>query len=209
MIHFIYNTLASIKWLVLQGDKVKASDTINSFISLLQNTISNTSETITVAQEVQNLTNYVFINETRYGDNIKVNFNVFPQCNNYKIPKLILQPFIENAIWHGLMHREGEKKLWIQFSKQENQLICMIEDNGVGREFSAAIKAQKLGTHYFESKGTRLSEQRIESLNQQLEGKAAIKITDLKNGNGAIGTRVTIELPLQSKTNQLDKDPDH
>ncbi|QAA30506.1 sensor histidine kinase [Clostridium manihotivorum] len=66
--HFIYNTLASIKWLVLKGDKEKASNTINAFISLLQNTINETSETITVEQEIDNLKNYVFINETRYGD---------------------------------------------------------------------------------------------------------------------------------------------
>lgn len=131
--HFIYNTLASIKWLVLQGDKIKASDTINSFISLLQNTISNTSETITVQQEVDNLKNYVFINETRYGDNIKVNFNVFPQCSNYKIPKLILQPFIENAFFHAFTGDE-EGRIHVFISEKDDKLFCEIIDNGSGMD---------------------------------------------------------------------------
>lgn len=97
--HFIYNTLAAIKFLVMKGDKQKASENIDAFISLLQNTISDTNETITVEQELENLKNYVFIHETRYGEYIKVTFHVLHQCLHYRLPKLILQPFIENTLW--------------------------------------------------------------------------------------------------------------
>jgi len=131
--HFIYNTLASIKLLVLKEDKEKASETINSFISLLQNTISETSETITVEQEIENLKNYVFINETRCGDNIKVNFHVFEQCANYRLPKLVLQPFIENALFHAFSGNV-EGRIHVFISVKSNKLLCEIIDNGIGIE---------------------------------------------------------------------------
>jgi len=188
--HFIYNTLASIKWLVLQGDKVKASDTINSFISLLQNTISNTSETITVAQEVQNLTNYVFINETRYGDNIKVNFNVFPQCNNYKIPKLILQPFIENAFFHAFTENE-EGRIHVFISEKGNKLLCEIIDNGSGMdENQISSLYSTTSTHqHFTGIGIKNVDDRIKLLYGNEYG---VEITSKVN----VGTTVLVSLPL-------------
>jgi LytS/YehU family sensor histidine kinase len=109
----------------------------------------------------------------------------------------MLQPFIENAVWHGLMHKQGEKKLNISFMLENNHLECVIEDNGVGREKSTQIKKSKLGAQYFESKGTRLSEQRLHLLNETGHAKTRIHIEDLKNENGeAAGTRVVLQLPL-------------
>ncbi len=188
--HFIYNTLASIKWLVLQGDKIKASDTINSFISLLQNTISNTSETISVQQEVDNLKNYVFINETRYGDNIKVNFNVFPQCNNYKIPKLILQPFIENAFFHAFTGDE-EGRIHVFISEKCDKLFCEIIDNGSGMDenqisnlYSTTSKHQ-----HFSGIGIKNVDDRIKLLYGNEYGVEIISKVD-------VGTTVSVYLPL-------------
>lgn len=99
--HFIYNTLSSIKWLVWQENKTKSSEVIDAFISLLRNTISNKDEMITISEEIENLKNYVLINHVRYGDKINVNFFIMPECEKYIIPKLILQPFIENAFFHA------------------------------------------------------------------------------------------------------------
>lgn len=129
--HFMYNTLASIKYLIIIGDKEKSVETLNSFISLLQNTISDTSETVTVKHEIENLKNYVLINQVRYGSKIKVNFHVFPKCENCQIPKLILQPFIENAFFHAFA---GDKEGFIHvfISEKKNNLFCEIIDNGIG-----------------------------------------------------------------------------
>jgi Putative regulator of cell autolysis len=114
---------------------------------------------------------------------------------------LLLQPFIENAIWHGLMHKQGEKKLDISFCLQNNHLECTIEDNGIGRERSAEIKRNKLGSQYFESKGTQLSGQRIQLLNETGHTRASIQIDDLKKDNGeSEGTRVILKLPLDYET---------
>ena len=210
--HFIFNCLNSIQKMIVVEDVNGAYQYLSKFSKLLRLVLDNSEKNFISLSREMEMNSLYFELESRgfkksFQYKIDIDESIDPETT--QVPSLLLQPFIENAIWHGLMHREGEKKLWIQFSKKDNQLVCTIEDNGVGREYSAAIKAQKLGTHYFESKGTKLSEQRIELLNQQLEGRAAIKITDLKNGNGAIGTRVTIELPLQTKTNQIDKDPDH
>src|SRR5690606_4009911 len=78
--HFLYNTLASVKFMVQQGKKEKATDMIHALISLLQNALSNVDQTITVEQEIADLKNYVLINQARYGDGIKVNFFVSPDC---------------------------------------------------------------------------------------------------------------------------------
>lgn len=95
--HFLYNTLASVNILVQRGSKEQATETIHALISLLQNTISNVKETITVEDELINLKHYVFITQVRNGNRIKVETFVSPDCMNAKVPKLILQPFIENA----------------------------------------------------------------------------------------------------------------
>ena len=189
--HFIYNTLASIKWLVLKGDKEKSSETINSFISLLQNTISETSETITVAQEIENLKNYVFINETRYGDNIKVNFHVLPNCNDYKIPKLILQPFIENAFFHAFTENT-EGRIHVFISEKNNKLFCEIVDNGKGMnetQVSSLYSSPSSKHKHFTGIGIKNVDDRIKLLYGNEYG---VTIDSKIN----IGTTINIYLPL-------------
>ena len=113
--HYIYNTLASIKWLIWQGDTQKTTGVIDAFIALLRNTISNTDEFVTVEQEIQNLKNYVLINQARYGDSVSAEFYVTPQCSSYRVPKLILQPFVENAFFHGFADgRRGKIQVFVK-----------------------------------------------------------------------------------------------
>ena len=129
--HYVFNTLASIKWLILQGDTERSTKTIDAFIHLLRSTIYNTDEFIGISQEVENLKDYVFINNTRYGENVQVEFFVAPDCDEYKIPKLILQPFIENAFFHAFPDgRRGEIQIFI--SLKGDQLRFEISDNGIG-----------------------------------------------------------------------------
>lgn len=129
--HYIYNTLASIKWLIFQKDIEKSTTTIDAFISLLRNTISNMDEYITVEQDLENLKNYVLINNTRYGDRIQVEYFVTYGCELYKIPKMILQPFVENSFFHGFPYNEkGSIKIFIRISG--GRLQIQIADNGVG-----------------------------------------------------------------------------
>lgn len=129
--HYIYNTLASVKWLIWQGDKDKSVQVIDAFIQLLRNTISNKNEFITLKEEIENLKNYVIINQIRYGDQVNVDFYVTPDCEEQKVPKLILQPFVENAFFHGFP--QGEKGTISIFVRQSDGLLKVeIEDNGIG-----------------------------------------------------------------------------
>ena len=136
--HYIYNTLTSIKWLIWQGDAGKSSQTIDAFIKLLRNTISDTSECITIEQEIENLRNYVLINQTRYGDQVQVAYDVTEECMDCMIPKMLLQPFIENAFFHAFPSgRNGNITVCIR--KVESDLNIEIADDGVGMKKSRVL----------------------------------------------------------------------
>ncbi|MDN8589738.1 hypothetical protein B2I21_12445 [Chryseobacterium mucoviscidosis] len=189
--HFLYNTLASVKVLVQQGNKDRAAETINALISLLQNTISNVSETITVEQEVENLKNYVFINHVRYGGRIKAAFYVAPDCTHYHVPKLVIQPFIENAFFHGFISKETGT-IHVMVSRAGESLICEIMDNGDGIEgfsMGESLPNPKNNRQLFSGIGIRNVHDRIELLYGAPYGVTIMS----KPGEG---TRVTVTLPL-------------
>lgn len=129
--HFIYNTLASIKFLIKQNKNTAALTTIDSFISLLQNNLSNMNDMVTVEQELETIESYVHITQARYGEQVRVNYLVSPDCLPLRLPKLILQPFIENAFFHGFTKKK-QGIIQVLISKQHNKLICEIIDNGDG-----------------------------------------------------------------------------
>ncbi len=129
--HFLYNTLAVVKYLVWQEEKDKAAKTIEALIDLLQNTISKDDEMLTIQREIDNLRSYIYINEIRYGEDIKVHIFVDDQIKERKVPKLILQPFIENAYFHAFQNKKsGEITLYM--NEMDDKLICHIADNGDG-----------------------------------------------------------------------------
>lgn len=131
--HYIYNTLTSVKWLIWQGEKEKSVKVIESFITLLRNTISNKQDMITLKQEIENLKHYVFINQIRYGSKVQVEYYILPQCENYMVPKLILQPFVENAFFHAFP--DDHHGTIAIFAKQtEKYMLVEIIDDGVGIE---------------------------------------------------------------------------
>ncbi|MWC27523.1 cache domain-containing sensor histidine kinase [Paenibacillus sp. MMS18-CY102] len=189
--HFLYNTLASIKMLVQQGDKEKVSDTINALISLLQNTLGNVSQTITVEQELDNLRNYVLINHMRYGEGVKVNYFIAPDCLNYRIPKLIIQPFIENAFFHAF-HERNEGYIYVLVSVDAGVLVCEVVDNGAGISGLAGTGMLPNPTktrQLFSGIGVRNVHDRIVLLYGEQYG---VTITSQPGE----GTRVRIKLPI-------------
>lgn len=192
--HFLYNTLASVKFLVQQGSKEKAAETINALISLLQNTISNVNETVTIEQELANMQNYVFINHARYGDRIKVNTFASPDCMHYHVPKLIIQPFIENAFFHAF-NQKNEGTIYILVSRTEDTLICEVADNGDGMEGLSGqdtLPNPKSKRQLFTGIGIQNVHNRINLLYGEDYG---VSITSTKGE----GTRVRITLPLIEK----------
>ncbi|MEK3747540.1 sensor histidine kinase [Paenibacillus sp. FSL E2-8871] len=192
--HFLYNTLASIKFLVQQGNKEKAAGTINSLISLLQNTVSDVHSTIPVSQELESLKHYVYINHVRYGEKIRVNYFVEPESLDYHMPKLILQPFIENAFFHAF-NLKDEGRILIMISVQEEQLVCEVVDNGDGMDLDPnlleeeQLPASKHKRQLFSGIGIRNVDDRIKLLYGERYG---INITSKRNE----GTQIVVTLPL-------------
>ncbi len=194
--HFLYNTLASIKILVQKGDKEAAAETINALISLLQNTISNVSETVTIEQELENMRNYVFINHARYGERIRVNVFAASDCMHYRVPKLIIQPFIENAFFHAF-NEKPTGMIYILVSQSEGRLVCEVSDNGDGMDGAegwtdtegAALPNPKGKRQLFTGIGVRNVHNRITLLYGEEYGVA------IESRRG-VGTKIRITLPL-------------
>jgi two-component system, sensor histidine kinase YesM len=189
--HFLYNTLTSIKFMVQQGVKEETEATINAFISLLQNTIGNVSETITVKQELDNLKNYVLINQKRYGERIKVNYFISPGCEQLQIPKLILQPFMENSFFHGFIQKQ-EGYINVLVWQERKTLICEVVDNGDGMNVSDSneLPNTKRKQQHFSGIGLRNVHERIQLIYG--EGYGVAISSELGEG-----TKVRMTLPIQ------------
>lgn len=195
--HFIYNTLASIKWLIWQGNKEKSIETIDAFIGLLRNTISNKSELIAVKEEIENLKNYVQINSVRHGEKISVNFFVFPDCEDYILPKLVLQPFVENAFFHGFQENKGDEHIRVFVKEFDGTLICEVMDDGVGMDGCTVISALKPehNSQHFTGIGINNVNDRIKLLYGDSYG---VTVTSQKG----MGTTVKLTVPARKLEEQ-------
>lgn len=191
--HYVYNTLASIKWLIYQGEIEKSTKAIDAFISLLRSTIGNTDEYTTVEKEIENLKNYVFINNTRYGDKVQVEYFVNFGCEECQIPKMILQPFVENAFFHAFpCERKG--KITILVRKLDDNLQIQIIDDGVGidQKRLKEISEGNTKTEHFTGIGVNNVDDRLKLLYGSQYG---ILIQSEENK----GTRITVCIPVKSE----------
>jgi LytS/YehU family sensor histidine kinase len=117
------------------------------------------------------------------------------------VPSLITQPLVENAIWHGLRNKEGDKTLTIVYAEKNGLIFISIEDNGIGREKAAIIKQQKIGSGQYASKATMILQQRLHVLSQQFKAAIDLIITDKKDEAGnATGTKVVLSFPSNLET---------
>ncbi|SDJ97062.1 sensor histidine kinase [Sediminibacillus albus] len=198
--HFLYNTLTSVKFLVKENKKAEALETIDALIPLLQNALGNVDETITVEQEVTNIKNYVQINQTRYGDRIKVNTLISPDCLHYHLPKLVIQPFIENAFFHAFTEKK-QGFIQILIAERDDRLVCEVVDTGDGMQVNK-MQGNKGKRQLFSGIGVRNVHERI----QLLFGKEyGIEVSSELNK----GTKVKIILPIideNDKNNTISKD---
>lgn len=188
--HYIYNTLASVKWLIWQGNKEKSVQVIDAFIRLLRNTISNKEEFITLKEEIENLKDYVIINQTRYGNSINVEYYVLPDCEEQKIPKLILQPFVENAFFHAFP--QGQKGTISVFARRnEGQLKVEIIDDGIGMDnetVRALLNKNDVQKEHFTGIGVNNVDDRM----KLIYGRSYGILIESEKGEG---TKITICFP--------------
>ncbi|WP_143307508.1 sensor histidine kinase [Chitinophaga vietnamensis] len=203
--HFIFNCLHAVQEYILEQDIINANKYLSSFARLIRQTLDNSLQTtIPISDEVSYLKNYLTLEQLRFDNKLQYAFHIDSTLDAYdtKIPSMMLQPYVENAIRHGIGHGWDRAGLVeISFKKSEQHVICEIQDNGIGITAAQALKASKHAAH--KSRGMQLVAERIELLSKAMGFPIMIEITDLKNTPGKLsGTRVTIRLPhiLTKKT---------
>lgn len=203
--HFIFNSLNAIQELIVTENYNASYQYLSKFSKLLRLVLNNSEKNfIPLSDEIEMNRLYLELESLRFKQSFHytINTDEHTDTETTMFPSLLLQPFIENAIWHGLMHKEGDKKLSISFSTDNDIMSCVIEDNGIGREKAAGIKAQKLGSHHFASKGTELAQQRVQVLRQTGLTATSIETKDILDTDGSVkGTRVEIKIPLNKTVN--------
>lgn len=194
--HFIFNSLNSIQALILKEDVKNSYNYIVKFSTLVRNTLSYSDKSfISFDDEIKLLQMYLDLEELRFKDGFSFKLNTQIHINGY-IPPMLIQPFVENAIKHGLLHSKEKKILSIEFKLENDVLLCIVEDNGIGREKSMEIKKRQGRTH--EAFSVNALEQRFMILNEIYGSQIGFKIIDLKLENKAIGTRVEIRIPIKT-----------
>ena len=197
--HFTFNSLNSIQHFILKNDMVSAQKYLAKFSQLMRRILDNSKLSfINLAEEIETLKIYLELESLRFDKQFDYSFNIDKKLNIYncKIPAMLIQPYLENAIWHGLMHKYGDRSLKIEMYKVDNSMICIIEDNRIGRKKSLANKSTNSTKHH--SLGMQVTSERMEMLNSLNENKSSISILDLTNSDGvAIGTRVELTIPYE------------
>ncbi|MCF6296133.1 MAG: histidine kinase [Flavobacteriaceae bacterium] len=197
--HFIFNSLNSIKRYIIENKKENAVYYLNKFSKLIRKILAATQEKeVSLANELETLELYINIENIRFNNEIDFSINIDENINieTIKIPSLILQPFIENAIWHGLSLKKENKKLSVILEKDtESHIKITIEDNGIGRERSAEIKQKKI--HKRDSIGIKLTEERLSKFAEAYKNDFSLTFIDLYDENKiANGTKVILKIPI-------------
>lgn len=195
--HFVFNALNSVQNFILKNDTREASRYLTKFARLMRLILENSeSPMVPLAREIELLKYYTELECLRFNKRFDFDFQVDPALNpeSVSIPGMLIQPHIENAIWHGLMHKSEPGTLYIRFLKNDdNTLCCEIEDNGVGRAKSAELDRQP--SH--RSTGLANIRNRLELLNAQLAEDIRLEIIDLHDETGAAsGTKVVVRMPM-------------
>lgn len=191
--HFIFNSLNSIQDLILQEKTDDSYDYVVLFSELVRNALNySNKDYIPLPKELEFLDTYLRLEKLRFKDDFQYEIN-YSGTEEIDVPSLMIQPFIENALLHGLLHKEGEKKLVISF-RLDKELICVIEDNGIGREQAKKISSRQGRKH--ESFALDAIRKRLEILNEKNGNLAGyFSFEDLFPGQEYTGTRVVIHLP--------------
>jgi len=198
--HFIFNTLNSIKYYSIEKSPEETSDFISSFSTLIRRILENSKKNlITLNEEIDTLRNYTDIEALRFHERFDVEYNVDTNIDieRFLVPPMIIQPFIENAIWHGLMHKSGNRKLKINVKRKGIGVVCEIIDNGIGRKASNDLKTKD---RHKSSLGMKITKERMEIINARNLTNNSFAIEDLVDENGkSVGTKVSINfLPKEN-----------
>ena len=195
--HFIFNSLNSVNSFISKNDDRSANKYLSQFSRLMRMVLENSKhDFVSLESEIEILKLYLELEHLRFQDKFDYDFNIGEDIkkDEIEIPPMLIQPFIENAVWHGLRYLEEKGTLLVSVKKQKGKLLWIIEDNGIGREKSAELKTknQQIG----KSTGMKNIDARLRILNKMNKTDMQVQVVDLNNGT--TGTRVEVSIPYQS-----------
>jgi hypothetical protein len=193
--HFIFNCMNSIQAMILSDQNMQASTYLTKLSRLVRSVLENSVKTFIPLQDViENLKLYLELESLRFDQ--QFNYDIRTEnidVYSVEMPSMLIQPYVENAIWHGLLKKEGEKNIHIRFYKKDNSIFCEIEDNGIGRVKAGELNLRK----QHKSLGTVITKEMFETLHKIKETKHDVEIIDLYDENHLpVGTKVVIEMEI-------------
>ena len=198
--HFIFNSLNSIQKYIWENNEEDAAEYLSKFAKLMRSILENSSrEFITLQSEFETLKIYLELEHKRSNGHFDYSIHIDETIDQSRevTPPMLLQPFLENAIWHGLNKKETHGNLLISVEKKENEMIFVVDDDGVGR----GSASMQVSDNEKKSLGIAITKQRIEKLFDATDMAGKIEIIDKQNNGRSLGTRVIISLPLINYNN--------
>jgi sensor histidine kinase YesM len=199
--HFIFNSLNSIKLLVQENQNPEAIVYLSTFTRLLRNILENAEKNTTrLFDEIETCKLYLQLENLRFNNEINWQFSIDPTIDlkSIEVPTLVLQPFLENAIWHGLMPKSEDRKLQLVVKMEDGYVICLVDDNGIGRE--AAQKSANLNGNH-KSKGLQMTKERIQLMDKLHDTNSHLTIRDKFSAEGMpLGTQVELKFIMNEPT---------
>ena len=196
--HFVFNCLGSISSFIVQNGTDSAIKYLSKFSKLMRLTLEYSKESlIPIDKEIESLQNYLELEQLRF--NNKFNFTIYKSKeieDDMALPPLLLQPFVENAIIHGVIPKKELGLITIRFEIYNESLLCTVEDNGIGFQQSKALKENSVVAH--KSMALDITQKRLEMIESVTFQKTSVKMEEIKNSEGEIqGTKATLILPIQ------------
>lgn len=193
--HFIFNCLNSIKSLIQELANKQAIHYLTLFSRFIRKILHHSEEKlIPLEEELEMCRLYLEMEKLRFERSFDYQITVAPEVDGsfIKVPPMILQPFLENAIWHGLMHKDGERLLQLEILQEDETVKCIVDDNGIGRKKAAVLQAGM--RHQHRSFGTKLTLDRLKVNKELFDNQFVINIIDKMVNGTATGTRVELSL---------------
>jgi tetratricopeptide (TPR) repeat protein len=199
--HFIFNSMNSIQSYISGNDNFTAMTYLSKFAQLMRGILENSRQVmISLQDEINTLNLYVELEQLRFKSKFIFTLHIEPDLypETTFIPPMLVQPFAENAIKHGLKNIDGNGLLQIAFSRKDSLIQCTIEDNGIGREMAGILNENKSKNH--QSLGMQVTKERIDAFKKDKSTKSMLEIVDLKNEDGkALGTKVLVMFPFEEE----------
>lgn len=194
--HFLFNALSAIQNLINKGDNEKANYYLTEFSKLMRLTLDKSEKgLISLDEKIESIKKYLEIERLRFSFDYKIIVDNEINSSEIEIPSMLIQPIVENAIIHGLHQKNGDKKLSIEFKISQENLICLVSDNGIGINSSKLKKDSNLNRQKY---GLKLAKDKIQLINESYYTNAKITMIDLSDYNHTeTGTQVKIIMPTK------------